>query len=321
MARQITDVRQGTVSVPLHKFPVKWLVIGIIIACVIGGGIVGGNLVFNKATPTAQNQPVQPNPIPPVTQTPVEIATPATNSVSVINAIWKEIQLPKIATGFGYIEGFKVENGGQTIFVWRCLGPADDGKATRMDLWKSEDGGKSWKEIEQMVVYDKDYERLGLIKQMATGGWGPWTAGSLLNEEEIHKQPDSLMSEAYRPGPTAIDEEGNLILVFVRYPPFDGNLENKYKPYDVYRLFLSTDNKKSWKQLNFPPRFSYLDPYPETPELTLLRDNVSDKPDYIWGRPSDIALVKIANSDDGSVSLFLVSQGQGFFKGTIKSPD
>ncbi len=67
MARQITDVRQGTVSVPLHKFPVKWLVIGIIIACVIGGGIVGGNLVFNKATPTAtiQKPPVQPNPVPP----------------------------------------------------------------------------------------------------------------------------------------------------------------------------------------------------------------------------------------------------------------
>ncbi len=319
MARQITDVRQGTVSVPLHKFPVKWLVIGIIIACVIGGGIVGGNLVFNKATPTAQNQPVQPNPVPPATLTPTTVA-PAPNSVSILNVTWEEIQLPKLATGFGGILGFNLENGGQPISVYRTVGPADNGKATRVSLWRSEDGAKTWKEIEQLVVYTEDNERLGFIGQTSSG-YGPWTAGNLLNEEEVHKQPNSLINEAYRPGPTFIGKDGNNVLVFVRYSPFDGNLENKYKPYDVYRLFLSTDNSQSWKQLNFPSRFAYLDPYPETKELTLLNDIVSATPDYVWGRPSDIVLVKIANSDDGSINLFLVSESQGFFKGTIKSPD
>ncbi len=61
MARNIVDTANKTVSIPARKFNPRWLLIGLILAFVIG---VGGYYAFNKATPTAtiQKPPVQANP-------------------------------------------------------------------------------------------------------------------------------------------------------------------------------------------------------------------------------------------------------------------
>lgn len=345
MARNIVDTADRTVGIPIRKFNPKWLVISFIVACVIGGS-VGGYYLYNQVTSTA-NLPKPQIPSGVITPaTPNE--TPIVQPMPVLNVAWEMVQLPSMS-GFGTIMGLKIENS-NTISVWRCIGPADGGKATLVALWKTEDNCKTWKEIEQRVVYAEDEAQLGLIPS----SWSSSSPRSPLSSIQIEKEvlPQSVnptislsvVSKAQNGNNVLVLTADQLNVVFVQNAPGsidgywlirqpDGFWETQqglrdsspegYRPdkSDLYRLFLSTDDGKSWKHVNFPSKFARFDLYPETPELILLSECPSE-PDYIWGVPHDIRLVEIISSDDGSINLFLVSPGaKGFFKGTIKSPN
>lgn len=78
MARNIVDTADRTVSIPIRKFNPKWLFIGLILACIIGGSVGGYFAFINKVTSTTTNQQpfIQPTPVPPVAATPTEPLTP-----------------------------------------------------------------------------------------------------------------------------------------------------------------------------------------------------------------------------------------------------
>ena len=333
MARHITDAqRQVTLPLPEKRINWKRLMVWLIAACVVVGGSVGGYYALNKATPTAtvQKPPVQPVPAPLVNQTPTQPSTPTATLMSVLEVKWERVQLPPLKSGMDGIMGFKVENS-DTISVWRCISPADGGKATLVALWKTEDGCKTWKEVEQIVVYSEDEKRLGFIGTTGGNGEG-YTMTPLLNEDEIPQQTINPLKRTLDPstgGLRLFDKNGDKVFLITPYRPFDENLSYNQKPYSVFRMFLSTDAGKSWKALNWPSYWARFDRYPETPELTLLASGPDFPPgrdpnetDFVWGWPDTIDQIEIASSGDGSINLFMASAGyNGFIRGTIKSPN
>lgn len=86
MTRQITDTRQVTIGIP-RKLNLKWLLIGIVLAGMIGGSVGGYFALINNAEPTTtiQKPPVQPNPVPPAipseNQTPTQPNVPLKGGV------------------------------------------------------------------------------------------------------------------------------------------------------------------------------------------------------------------------------------------------
>ncbi|MDD2696793.1 MAG: hypothetical protein PHE52_01385, partial [Candidatus Pacebacteria bacterium] len=219
--------------------------------------------------------------------------------------------------------GFKVENRA-TISVWRCVGPADGGKATLVSLWRTEDSCKTWKQIEQKIVYPEEEKQLGFLNTLVGGGS---MANPLLNEDEIPLTTINPFT-SYGADPRLIGRNGDKIFLTMTYSPFDDNLPNNQKPYSVHRMFLSTDNGKSWKALSWPSHWAKLDRYPETPELTLLASGPNfpegrdpHETDFVWGWPDTTVRIDIVSAEDGTINLFMVSSGyNGFIKGTIKSP-
>ena len=318
MAHQITDARQETVSIP-RKFNPKWLVISLVVACVIGGS-VGGYYLYDQVTSVAElpKPPVQPEVVAPATPsetpTPVQPETP----MPVLEVAWEEIKLPPLEFGFDDIIGFSVEDGGKTISVYRVIGPADNGKATKYSLWKTTDGGKAWKELGEEILYPGQEKQLWLIPSERV--WGGAGANLLQNEEEVVEQPLSPL--VVYGAPWLASEDQNNIFVAACYFPFDDSLPYRQKMYWVYRLFLSTDNGKSWNQLNFPPRFTRFDRYPETPELTLLKEIIFEEPrDGVYGLVPVIEEIDIISSEDGTINLYMISGRGGFLRATIKSPN
>ncbi len=320
MARNIVDTTDRTVSLPIRKFIPKWLVISLIVACVIGVS-VGGYFALNKATPTAtiQKPPVQPNPVPPTASTPNQPETPKT--MPVLNVAWEEIKLPPLKFGYDDIMKLSVADGGNVISVYRAIGPADNGKATRYSLWRTEDGTKTWKEVEEVVIYPEEEERL-VFFQYEMSSFGSKVT-PLLSEEEILQKPLNPLVD-YGGTPWMVRKDGSNIFVDVRYYPFDDSLPlpKKLKDYSVQRLFLSTDEGKSWKQLNFPSEYSRFDAYPATPELTLLSETIGINKNASVNEDPDIHWIGIIASKDGSINLYMFSGKRGSFsRATIKSPN
>lgn len=334
MARNIVDTADRTVSIPIRKFNPKWLLIALVIVCVIGGS-VGGYYAFNKATPTTtvQKPPVQPNPVPPVTSTPTQPTTPTPTPMPVLEVKWEEIKLPPLKSGFDDIIGFKVENGGKTISVYRAIGPAENGKATSYSLWRTSDGANTWKEVEQGVIHETPPEWIPMVTPKSDNSLKP-----PLSEEEILKNPINPITDlavcrqAQDKDNIFVFTENVPNIIFMQNAPesMDGfweirQLDGLWKKQegfrnlpptgyssneDFLRLFLSKDRGQSWYQLNFPPLWTSLDAYPETPELTFLRGSVGL-----------FSMIDVISSGEGSINLYIVYERGSFLKATIKSPN
>lgn len=93
------------------------------------------------------------------TETP-KTSTPTTTKPSTVipalEVVWEEIKLPPLKYGFDGIMGFEVENDSNAISVYRCIGPANNGDTTRYSLWRTEDAGKTWKEIKEGIAYNPE---------------------------------------------------------------------------------------------------------------------------------------------------------------------
>ncbi len=309
MARNITDAQQVTVGIPIRKFIPKWLVISFIVACVIGGS-VGGYYLYNQVTSTAN----LPKP-----QIPSGVITPATPNeapivqpMPVLNVAWEEIKLPPLKYGYDDISGFLVENSGETVTIYRCIGPANNGKATLYSVWRTTDGSKTWNEVEQVIIDGSQENPPGFIP----GGYSiSYEDSPLMNEEELLQSTFDPFDAFYgKPWLTA--QDGNNIFVAISYHPYS------MKPYEVFRLLLSFDAGSSWNQINFPPYFAEFDAYPDTPELTLLKEIKFEEPkDGIYGKYPYIRYLEIVSSEDNSVQLFMISGRGGFLRTTIKRPN
>ncbi|PIZ87580.1 MAG: hypothetical protein COX92_00890 [Candidatus Nealsonbacteria bacterium CG_4_10_14_0_2_um_filter_40_15] len=308
MARNIVDTADRTVSIP-RKFNPKWLLIGLILACVIGGSIGGYFALINNVTPTISipnPQPVQPNLVPPAVSTPTQPATPTQNPMPVLEVKWEEIKLPPLKFGYDGIVAFFIEDGGKTISVYRCIGPADGGKATRYSLWKTTDGGKTWKELGEEILYPDQEKQRGFIPSERS--WSGNASNQYLSEKEILESTPNPLTDLGNPYLVSKDPNnaGNL-LVISYYLPSDGSTFTRRDP--VYRLFLSTEGR--YYQVNFPVCFISFDAYPKTPQLTLLKSF-----------PPAVS-IRTISSDDGLIKLFMTDKAPGvFWKATVnlKSP-
>jgi len=309
MARNITDAqRQVTVHFPERKINLKRLFINLILACVVIGGSVGGYYLYNEVTSTV-NLPkpqVPPNVVAPTTPT----ETPTVQPMPVLEVAWEEIRLPALKYGYDDISGFLVENEGKTISVYRCIGPANNGMATLYSLWRTKDGGRTWNEVEQMIIGGNEKNPPGFIP----GGYSiSYDISPAMNEEEsLQSTFNPLIAFYGKPWLTA--QDGNNIFVAIRYRPYDPH--SPYgKPYDVFRLLLSFDAGSSWNQLNFPGQFKTFDAYPETPQLTLLKENGTPKQD------PHIRWIDIVSVKNNSIQIFMISGRGSFLRATIKSPN
>jgi len=295
---------------------------GILIAAfviVVGGGIV---LAVNCTSQGVKSSTVQSTEATTPTATPAETPaatqsqTPIVQPMPVLEVKWEEIKLPPLKYGYDGIECFIVENNGNTISVYRLVGPADGGKASKYSLWRTEDGAKTWKEMEEVVIHSqKEADQLGFFPSGGTCSAGP--AGPLRNEEEVVKQQLDPFVIYGNPYPWMVGKEQENIFVCECYHPFDSPPHNT-KMYWVYRLFLSADNGGSWKQMNFPSWFAPWDAYPETPELTLLSEAKKEIDPVNLCR-----WLGAVSCGNGSIKLFLISNNynSGFWQAIIKSPN
>ncbi len=289
----------------------KWLFIGLILACLIGGLSFGGYYVYNQVTSTVElpNPPVQPEVVAPATSTETPAPTQSSDQMPVLEVAWEEIQLPPMEFGFDSIPGLIVENGGNTVFVYRCVGPANNGTATLFSLWKTADGCRTWNEVERVILHSEEEKELGFLPQERSWGGDPHNQYFSEREELIRSMPDPLTDFG---NPYSVNEDPNNpdnILVVSWYVPTDGSAFIRSSDL-VARLFVSIDGH--WYQTNFPPCFAPYDAYPETPQLTLLKDF-----------PANVS-IRIISTDDGSVELYIVPEARGvFWKATanLKSPN
>ena len=270
-----------------------------------------------------QSTPETPSVEPPAsTEEPTtpETPTPAQpeNPMPVLEVAWEEVKLPPLEFGFDDIIGFSVEDEGNTISVYRCIGPADNGKATSYSLWRSVDAGRTWEEVEQGTVYPEERERLKSSEGLSGGGGYPTP---LRTEEEVIKYQLNP-TEGLFAGLISKDSDDNRnVFVAAEYFPFDDSLFPKQKLYRVYRLLLSTNGEQSWQQLNFPSCFTRFDRYPETPELTLLSDTIGINKGVTVNQMPGIKMIDVISSEDGSINLYMISGRGGFLRVIIKSPN
>ena len=223
---------------------------------------------------------------------------------------WVEIKLPPLKFGYDGIAAFFVEDGGNTISVYRCIGPADGGKATRYSFWKTTDGGETWEELGEEILYPDQEKQLGFIP--SEGSFGGGSPDPLKNESETVEQSVNPLNTYGQP--LIESRYGNNIFVVVCYFPFE---EQDYS-HLVFRLFLSTNGGKDWGQVSFPPQFSSFDAYPETPQLTLLKEGGTPN------RSPAINWIDIVSLEDGTIQLFMLPISgdiAGFSRATIKSPN
>jgi len=295
-------------------------------------------------TPTkTQTKPMPVFPTTPSVKPPAPTKTPTLNQsetpMPVLEVAWEEIKLPPLKYGFDGIGGFLVEDGGRTITVYRCIGPVwTDPKATSTDytkwsVWKTENGG-NWNEIREEVLTWEEIEQSRFHPPMTTGGKGGGRLDNpdiLMWEKEIIKQSlNPFTSDSFPGGWKIVRDQKNIFMlaIFTGYDASNSGVSPEF-----YRLFFSTDDGKTWKQLNFPSQYAKFDAYPETPELTLLKDIQFAEPKMENGSPVygylpgiDRDLMDIISSEDG-ICLYLMSNesepnGASFLRAIIiKSPN
>jgi len=329
MARQITDAqRQVTVHFPEKRINWKRLMTWIVLACIVAGLSSGGYYVYNQVTSTAElpNPPVQPGMVTPTTPTETPTQTQPETPMPIIEVVWGEVKLPPLEYGYDDIEGFSVKDGGRIIEVYRLIGPAKGGEASLYSYWRTTDGGQNWEEIgeeildEPLIPTSPESKLSKLLELDLMPRYQDRLPGyqyRYWQDEEIVTQQLNPLVEYGEPWVFARDQNNssNIFLGFT-FLPFDRSLQ-EYKEDWVYRLLLSTDGGKSWKQLNFPSSFAAFDAYPETSQLTLLETKEGYGPDIRWA--------EIISSNDDSIHLYLVptlpNEKVVFWKATIKSPN
>jgi hypothetical protein len=259
---------------------------------------------MTKPTVTLPSPPSQHEIVPPATpetSPPVQPETP----MPVLEVAWEEIKLPPLNSTMDVIRNIIVENGGNTISIYREIGPANNGEASLFSHWKSKDGGKTWNEVEKLIITPEEQEQLGFVPT----GWSGSVCNQSLGEEVLKSFSDPLTDFS---NPFAVSKNPNnpndvLLIAWCT----DTSLVEKYPGLPSFaRLFLSLDG--NWYQVNFPPCFIPYDAYPETPQLTLLKGAF----------PSFVA-IRIISTDDGSIELFM-THGSQVFSGRIanlKSPN
>ena len=316
MARNITDAqRQITVPFPAKKVNWKRLILWIVLACVVVGGSVGGYYLYDQVTSTVEI------PKPPVQSGVVASATPTETSPATqpetpmppqnLEVEWQNINLPPLGRGFDQLCGLVIENNGNTISVYRAVGPAEGGTTTLYSYWKSEDSGNTWKEIEDVIISG---DPPGALVPSEGESWGgdPHNPYFTEDQEEMRQAVDPLESFGK---PWRTNQDDNNIFVVVQYMLSDGS---KFRTHledpmtFVSRLFLSTNKGETWWQVNFPSWFVPYDAYPETLVLTLLRS----------AAPLPVNAIAVASSGD-NLKLFIASfySERTFWIATIKSPN
>jgi len=309
MARKITDAqRQVIVGLPERRVHWKRLMTWIVLACVVAGLSVGGYYVYNQATSTVEipKPQVPPSVITPATPSETPVPTQSESQMPVLEVAWKKIELPPLRYGYDGIGGLLVENGGDTISVYRVMGPANDGEATLYSHWRTVDDGKTWNEVEELIIYPDQEKQLGFVPRERSWGGDPRNP-YLSAGEIITGMPDPLTDFG---NPYSVSKDPNNpdnILLISSHPPSDGST---FRHGDLlYRLFLSLDGR--WYQVNFPPSYASYDAYPETPQLTLLKAIL----------PS--ISIRIISTVNGSVKFFVTAEAGVFWKATanLKSPN
>jgi hypothetical protein len=279
-----------------------WIIVGIVAFSLVGLSSYFGFWQMTKPTVTLPQPPSQ-HVSPPVTpETPKPSQPQVEALMPVLQVVWEEIKLPPLKYGYDGIGGFFLEDGGDTISVYRVIGPADGGKATLYSHWRSTDSGKTWNEVEEVIIYTDQERQLGFIPT----GWSGNLPNPYFSEGElITGMPDPLTDFGDNPFAVSRDPNNpNNILVIAWCIDSD-------RHFTFARLFLSLDNH--WYQVNFPYCFTPYDAYPETPQLTLLKGAF----------PSAVS-IRIISTDEVSVKLFMAFGPQLFFgkpNTNIKSPN
>ena len=295
----------------IRKFNPKWLVISLVVACVIGGSVGGYFALINNVTPTISipnPQPVQPNPVPPVVSTPTQPATP--NPMPVLNVAWEEIKLPPLGSGYDGIDLISAEDA-DTISVYRMIGPANGGKATRYGLWKTTDGGKTWNEIEKVIVGEDEAKNLGFHPEfyvVEAYRINPY----LLAEEDVRSALYYLIDFGVPRRVVKDPNNPNTIFAFFEQSHSDG--KKFVDGASAYRLFLSIEGR--WYQINFPPYFLPYDAFPETPQVFTTTNAILGSLGI-----KHMIEIGIISSNDGSINLFMSFGLPDLWKATIKSPN
>ena len=303
-----------TVSIPEKRINWKRLMVWLIVACVAVGGSVGGYYLYDQVTSVAElpKPPVQPEVVAPATpsetQTPTQPETPV--PAKNLEVVWQEINLPPLGRGFDQLAGLVITDNGNTISAYRVVGPAKGGMATLYSHWKSEDGGNTWKGIEDVIISGDPPGVLVPSEGESVGG-DPLNPYLAEDQEEMKQTVDPL--EAFG-RPWRISQNNNIFVV-VQYMLSDGS---KFRAHledpitFVSRLFLSTNKGEIWWQINFPSWFVPYDAYPETPALTFLKS----------AAPLPVNAIAVASSGD-NLELFIASfySERTFWKATIKSPN
>jgi hypothetical protein len=239
----------------------------------------------------------KPSPVSPPGPTPVipsdeEKSEKSTSApMPALEVKWEEIKLPPLESGYDGIDLISAEDA-DTISVYRMIGPAKGGEATLYGLWKTTDGGKTWNEIEKVIVDEEKAKELGFPPQSFTTEEKNWrdyhleilksVAGSLT----VFGNTKSLLPWRVNKDPN----NPNTVFALVEYSHSDGR--KFVAGHSVWRLFLSIEGR--WHQVNFP--LSLLPyaaaTYPETPLMV------------VRGVPAP-RTIGILSTDDGSIKLFM----------------
>ena len=278
---------------------VKNITILLVVSVLVAGGLMAYGLL--QRSPVTTEEPKTS-----------EIQTPETKTepskpviLSLLELDWKQIELPP-PEGFNQIIGFLLEDGGETITIYRAVRAGPNLRGTVYFVWKSVDEGKTW--TKEGEVLDTETKISGEFPT---------------NVIEIDWPSDPIYQKEILPPSTNLDVLGlkigneKVILRDLRGELLakDTQIPRLKKPtedflngqeflreylslFSLRRLFLSVDGGESWWQLNFPPGMKSLDAYPETEELTLLAKFVSFE---------DFDKVELINSKD-TLKIFTFSE-------------